>query len=136
MARAFAGAGMHVVIADIELEAAQAVAQELNGTPIQLDVARPDEVAAVADRIYRDHGAVHLLCNNAGAAIGGHLSAMPHDAWRWITPVNIEGVTNGLPAFLPRINAKAGDTHIHNTASRASPSPLPRRGASPPQQQT
>src|SRR3546814_1537911 len=70
MARAFAGAGMHVVIADIELEAAQAVAQELNGTPIQLDVARPDEVAAVADRIYRDHGAVHLLCNNAGVAIG------------------------------------------------------------------
>src|SRR3546814_15238366 len=50
MARAVAGAGMHVVIADIELEAAQAVAQELNGTPIQLDVARPDEVAAVADR--------------------------------------------------------------------------------------
>src|SRR3546814_4032746 len=85
---------MHVVIADIELEAAQAVAQELNGTPIQLDVARPDEVAAVADRIYRDHGAVHLLCNNAGVAIGGHLSAMTHDDWRWMISVNIEGVTN------------------------------------------
>src|SRR3546814_20511502 len=90
MARAFAGAGMHVVIADIELEAAQAVAQELNGTHIQLDVARPDEVAAVADRIYRDHRAVHLLCHTAGCAIGGPLAAHPHNAWGWSVSVHIQ----------------------------------------------
>lgn len=128
MARAFAGAGMHVIVADIELEAAQAVARELNGTPVQLDVARPDEVAALADRIYRDHGAVHLLCNNAGVAIGGRLSDMTHDDWRWMISVNIEGVTNGLTAFLPRMIAQAGEAHIVNTGSIAGLVTLPERG--------
>src|SRR3546814_7147372 len=92
-----------------------------------LDVARPDEVAAVADRIYRDHGAVHLLCNNAGVAIGGHLSAMTHDDWRWMISVNIEGVTNGLTAFLPRMIAQAGEAHIVNTGSIAGLVALPER---------
>src|SRR3546814_18586646 len=125
---------MHVVIADIELEAAQAVAQELNGTPIQLDVARPDEVAAVADRIYRDHGAVHLLCNNAGVAIGGHLSAMTHDDWRWMISVNIEGVTKGLTAFLPRMIAQAGVAHNVNTGSIGRLVSIPERAGYTPTQ--
>lgn len=128
MARAFAGAGMHVVVADIELEAAQAVARELNGTAIRLDVARPDEVQALADQVYRDHGAVHLLCNNAGVAIAGALSDMTHDDWRWMISVNIEGVTNGLTAFLPRMIAQQGEAHIVNTGSIAGLVTFPERG--------
>src|SRR3546814_21091767 len=97
-----------------------------------LDVARPDEVAAVADRIYRDHGAVHLLCNNAGVARGGHLSAMTHDDWRWMISVNIEGVTNGLTAFLPRMIAQAGEAHIVNPGSIPGRRALPEPGRQPP----
>lgn len=128
MARAFAGAGMHVVVADIELEAAQAVAGELKGSAVKLDVAKPDQMHALADQIYRDHGAVHLLCNNAGVAIAGPLSQMTHDDWRWMVSVNIEGVTNGLTAFLPRMIAQEDESHIVNTGSIAGLVSFPERG--------
>ena len=128
MARAFAGAGMPVVVTDIERDAAEAVAHEVNGTPAQLDVARPDDVRALADRVYRDHGAVHLLCNNAGVAIAGRLSEMTPDDWRWMVSVNIEGVANGLSAFLPRMIGQEGEAHIVNTGSIAGLVSLPERG--------
>lgn len=128
MARAFAGAGMHVVVADIEKEAAQAVARELSGTPVELDVAKPDQMNALADRIYRENGAVHLLCNNAGVAIAGPLAEMTHDDWRWMLSVNIEGVANGLAAFLPRMIAQGGEAHIVNMGSIAGLVSLSERG--------
>jgi NADP-dependent 3-hydroxy acid dehydrogenase YdfG len=128
MARAFAGAGMHVVVADIEREAAQAVASELNGTAVELDVSKPEAMRALADQVYRDFSAVHLLCNNAGAAIAGPLAEMTHDDWRWMLSVNIEGVTNSLTAFLPRMIAQQGEAHIVNTGSIAGLVTLPERG--------
>lgn len=128
MARAFAGAGMHVVVADIEKDAAEAVARELKGTPFKLDVSKPDEVQALADQVYRDHGAVHLLCNNAGVAIGGPLSEMTPADWRWMVSVNIEGVAYGLSAFLPRMIAQEGEAHIVNTGSIAGLVTIPERG--------
>src|SRR3546814_7864700 len=42
--------------------------------------------------------------------------------------VNIEGVTNGLTAFLPRMIAQAGEAHIVNTGSIAGLVALPERG--------
>lgn len=128
MARAFADAGMHVIVADIELKAAQAVASELNGTAAELDVAKPEAMQAFADQVYHDHGAVHLLCNNAGVAIAGPLAEMTYDDWRWMISVNIEGVTNGLTAFLPRMIAQEGEAHIVNTGSIAGLVTFPERG--------
>lgn len=128
MARAFATAGMHVVVSDIELAAAQAVAGEIKGTAVKLDVTKPDEVQALADQVYRDYGAAHLLCNNAGVAIAGPLAEMTADDWRWMVSVNIEGVTNGLTAFLPRMIAQGGEAHIVNTGSIAGLVTFPERG--------
>src|SRR3546814_17579245 len=53
---------------------------------------------------------------------------MTHDDWRWMISVNIEGVTNGLTAFLPRMIAQAGEAHIVNTGSIAGLVALPERG--------
>jgi NAD(P)-dependent dehydrogenase (short-subunit alcohol dehydrogenase family) len=39
--------------------------------------------------------------------------------WRWLLNVNLEGVANGLQAFLPRMKAQAGEKHVVNTASVA-----------------
>ena len=128
MARAFAGAGMHVVVADIEQEAADTVARELNGTPIRVDVTKPDDVQALADEVYRQHGAVHLLCNNAGVGIGGPLSEMTYDDWRWVISVNIEGVGNCLTALLPRMKEQEGEGHIVNTGSILGLVTFPERG--------
>jgi NAD(P)-dependent dehydrogenase (short-subunit alcohol dehydrogenase family) len=133
MALAFADAGMHVVVADIEPTAADKVAAELapkgvKAIAVQADVTRREAVEVLAERTYRDFGAAHVLCNNAGVAVFGTLDETRDTDWRWVLSVNLEGVVNGLQAFLPRMKAQAGPKHVVNTASVAGIAALPGLG--------
>jgi NAD(P)-dependent dehydrogenase (short-subunit alcohol dehydrogenase family) len=130
MVLAFADAGMHVVIADVEVGAAEKVADEARALGVKAfavatDVARLESVEALAERVYGELGAAHVLCNNAGVAVFGPLDDMRADDWRWLLGVNLEGVANGLQAFLPRMKAQAGEKHVVNTASIAGIGALP-----------
>lgn len=120
-----ARSGMHVVLADIELDAAQAVADEVRalGTralAVHTDVASLASVEALADAAYRELGAVHVLCNNAGVLLFGAMQDLKVDDWRWVLDVNVFGVLHGIYAFLPRLLAAGEPCHIVNTASIAS----------------
>ena len=133
MALAFAEAGMTVVVSDIERAAAEKVAAELESQgrralAVYTDVAKRDSVEALAERTYREFGAAHLLCNNAGVAAFGPLHEYRDSDWRWLLSVNLEGVVNGLQAFLPRMKAQAGPKHVVNTASIAGIAALPGLG--------
>ena len=133
MALAFADAGMRVVVSDIELPAAEKVAAEIQASgktalAVQSDVAKRESVEALAERTYRELGAAHLLCNNAGVAVFGPLDEQRDTDWRWVLSVNLEGVVNGLQAFLPRMKAQAGPKHVVNTASVAGIAALPGLG--------
>ena len=133
MALAFADAGMTVVVSDIELPAADKVAAEMQAAgqkalAVQTDVAKRDSVEALAERTYRELGAAHLLCNNAGVAVFGPLHEQRDTDWRWLLSVNLEGVANGLQAFLPRMKAQPGPKHVVNTASVAGIAALPGLG--------
>ncbi len=130
MALAFADAGMHVAVADIELGAAEKVADELRAKGVRAlavatDVAKRESVEALAERVYRELGSTHLLCNNAGVAVFGAVDEMRDTDWRWVLSVNLEGVVNGLQAFLPRMKAQPGPKHVVNTASVAGIAALP-----------
>ena len=123
-AHALADAGMNVVVADINEETAAKVAADLRdkGTtavPLAVDVADRASVDTLAERAYREFGAVHVLHNNAGVGIFARLDETSDDDWRWILDVNLHGVINGIQAFLPRIKAQGGEAHIVNTASLA-----------------
>ena len=121
---AFAQAGMHVAIADVEHASAEKVADEaralgVKALAVATDVARRDSVEALAERVFGELGAAHVLCNNAGVAVFGPLAEMRDADWRWLLSVNLEGVVNGLQAFLPRMKAQPGEKHVVNTASVA-----------------
>ncbi|MEM1101554.1 MAG: SDR family NAD(P)-dependent oxidoreductase, partial [Pseudomonadota bacterium] len=62
IARKFAAEGAHVVVADINLEGAQAVAAALGGAAAQVDVSDGASVAALC----ADWSAADILVNNAG----------------------------------------------------------------------
>lgn len=124
MALAFADAGMHVAIGDIEPAAGERVRKEVeakgvSGVALPLDVTSREQVEAFAERVYAELGAVHLLCNNAGVVTFDLMDHISDRDWRWVVAVNLEGVINGLQAFLPRMKAQAGEKHIVNTASIA-----------------
>jgi NAD(P)-dependent dehydrogenase (short-subunit alcohol dehydrogenase family) len=122
LARALAREGMQLVLADVELEPAQKLAEELasagaRAVAQRTDVSRNSDLRALADRAYEAFGAVHLLCNNAGVCQGGPIHQMTEADWRWILSVNLDGVIGGCREFVPRLIAQGEPAHILNTAS-------------------
>jgi NAD(P)-dependent dehydrogenase (short-subunit alcohol dehydrogenase family) len=122
IARACAAQGMNVVLADIELDAAKRVAEELvaagaSAHAVRTDVSRAEEVEALADESFERFGAVHLLCNNAGVAQGGAIHELRPEDWQWTLGVNLYGVIHGCRAFVRRWLERGAEAHVVNTAS-------------------
>jgi NAD(P)-dependent dehydrogenase (short-subunit alcohol dehydrogenase family) len=134
LAHAFAGEGMHVVVADIEQDAAEVVAsdvqkKEVRGLAMRADVADQASVQALADRAAAEFGHVNVLCNNAGVYVSGSLADATPEQWAWLLAVNLHGVIEGVRAFLPLLRkAGAGEAQIVNTASGAGLMPAPNSG--------
>ena len=126
IATALAGAGMRVVVADVEPDAAEAAVAEIassggEASAETLDVTDPAAVEALAEWCYEQHGGVDVLCNNAGVLGPTPLGAESLDNWRWTLDVNVLGVVHGINAFVPRMRAsvgeRGGEAHVVNTAS-------------------
>ena len=133
IALAFADAGTHVVIADIEEDAARTVAKEasergVRSLALRTDVADRASVEALADQVYAEFGAVNILCNNAGVVTMGTLDRCSDEDWRWLLSVNLFGVINGIQTFLPRMLAQPDEAHIVNTGSLCSLAAYPLYG--------
>src|SRR5262245_56338609 len=117
LALTWARAGMHVVVADIELDRAEAVAAEaraerVDAVAVQCDVAQPESVATLVDRAFEHFGAVNLLCNNAGVTLNRPLLECSVQDWEWVLGVNLFGVINCSNAFVPRMRAQNDAAHI------------------------
>jgi NAD(P)-dependent dehydrogenase (short-subunit alcohol dehydrogenase family) len=124
MARAFAAAGMKVVIADLRqdhLDQAMGLLTRAGAAVhgLRLDVADRAAMAAAAEETVRVFGKVHLLVNNAAVGIIGPMIDAHYDDWDWALGVNIGGVVNGLMEFLPRIRAHGEPGHVVSTSSMA-----------------
>src|SRR5688572_9116001 len=119
MASRFVAEGMQVVIADIEQGALDATAAEIGAVGIRTDVSEADSVAALADAVIERHGAVHVVCNNAGVGGGGVISSLTLNDWKWVVDVNLWGVVHGIHFFLPHLLENDDGGHIVNTASMA-----------------
>ena len=120
MAKAFAGAGMKVVLADIEAEPLEAAAATFGDEAIAVrcDVSDPASVDALRDAALDAFGAVHVVCNNAGVSTGGPAWSHTPEEWNWVLGVNLLGVVNGIRSFTPLL-IEQGEGHIVNTASMA-----------------
>jgi NAD(P)-dependent dehydrogenase (short-subunit alcohol dehydrogenase family) len=124
LGRAFAEAGMNVMLADIETDALAAAVESLDkyGPAIRgviCDVADPVSVGRAAEASFEAFGKVHVVCNNAGVAAAGGIDNISLDNWRWVLDVNLMGVVHGIAAFLPHIRGHGEGGHFVNTASMA-----------------
>jgi len=122
LAERFTAEGMRVVMADVEepaLSTAAATLAESGASvlPVVTDVADLSAVEALRDAALSQFGAVHVVCNNAGVG-GPHgpLWECPPGEWDWVLGVNLNGVMNGVRAFMPvLLSQDAG--HLVNTSS-------------------
>ena len=124
MAERFAAEGMVVAVADIRLEEARRVAQEIadaggRAIPMEVDVSNRDSVEALAERIDRDLGGARVLVNNAGVISPSPLLAPEELGWRWIVEVNLFGIVYMVQTFVPRMLKRRQPSHVVNVASLA-----------------
>jgi NAD(P)-dependent dehydrogenase (short-subunit alcohol dehydrogenase family) len=125
MARRLAKEGMRLMLADLDQGRLADLARELATVGGQVatqavDVARADDVEALAARTYQVFGAAHILCNNAGVLPPGVPTWSGNLAtWNWTLGVNFYGVLHGIQAFVPRMLDAGHEAHIVNTASLA-----------------
>lgn len=115
VARRLAAEGAKVVIADFNLDAAQKVAAELGGVAVQVDVSKPESVAAAFAGLDR----IDVLVNSAGVAHIGNLLGTPVEDFDRVYGVNVKGVYLTMQAVLPKMLAHGGGA-ILNLASIAS----------------
>ena len=122
-ARAFAGRGADVVLADVDDAGLAAVSDEISATggrahAFHCDVSRDDDVSELARQTLSVFGRADVIMNNAGVAIRGPVEEIGLDDWRWIVDINLMGVVRGTHAFLPHL-LERGSGWIVNTASIA-----------------
>jgi len=123
-AREFAGRGARVMLADIDPSAlddavATLRADGIDAHGVVCDVRKLDDVSHLADEAFRVFGDVHVVFNNAGIAYAGPIEQTSHDDWRFVIDVDLWGPIHGVEAFLPRLIAQGGDSHIVFTSSFA-----------------
>ena len=99
-------AGAFVYIADINLAAAEALAQSLgSANALHLDVTSPDSVSAAAAQLTR----LDLLVNNAGIGHVGSIETTESDDFDRLLNVNVRGVYLVTRAFLPLLLADTNE---------------------------
>ena len=119
LARKFAGqeAARHVVVADLDADGADAVAAEIGGSSMRVDVGREADVAELIDRTERDRGPIDLFCSNAGIGLGKGIDE-PDDVWDAIWRVNTMSHVWAARHLVPRMTARGGG-YLFSTASAA-----------------
>lgn len=117
-ARALAADGWHPVLGARRLDRVRAIADEVGGTALPLDVTDAASVDAFAQRV-RDLGPVRGLVNNAGGAKGTEkVVDADEEHWRWMWESNVLGTVRVTKALLPSLIA-SGDGHIVTITSIA-----------------
>ena len=124
IAERLAGAGMQLVLADVEDGPLRAATDELAAGGVEVLAVPTDvTVAAAVDDLaaaaYARFGAVHVVCNNAGVVTFGPCWEQTVEDWTWVLGVDLWGVVHGVRAFVPRMLAGGEPGHVVNTSSIA-----------------
>lgn len=128
-ARIGARLGMRLVLADVQQEALDKAATELQAAgaevlAMRVDVSKAEQVEALGAATLARFGAPHLVFNNAGVAAAGLIWENSARDWEWVIGVNLMGVAHGVRVFTPMmLDAARQDPawrgHIVNTSSMA-----------------
>jgi NAD(P)-dependent dehydrogenase (short-subunit alcohol dehydrogenase family) len=122
IAARLAGAGAHVLIADLDEDAARVAADRIGAAPGRVlaagaDVREPDQIAGLVERAEGELGPVDLYVANAG--VGGPIGLGVDEAeWDRAFDVNIRAHVRAAQVLVPRW-LERGDGYFLSTASAA-----------------
>jgi len=134
LARRAGALGMNVIVTDVALDRATAIAAEIRAdggqaTPMAVDVSKPEALDRLAADVDAQFGAVRLLINNAGIETLGLTWEIPVARWEATLNINIHGVVHGVRAFVPHMLKHGRPAWIGNLASIGAFSAMPTQTA-------
>lgn len=107
-ARLFAHHGARVVVAEVDAERGQAIADEIGGSALAVDVREAEQVHSLAQTVLDRFGRVDVLVNNVGHWLrhpGNFVDTDPQ-LWDELYRVNLHHVFLATHAFLPAMIAQ------------------------------
>ena len=122
-ALALAKRGGSVVVTDLDVSRAEAVADEMvrrgyRAVGVRCDVSSDDDVAAAYATTMSSFGRADIVMSNVGVIAMGLPEQIPLAAWASLLDVNVLGTVRVLRTFLPHL-LERGTGHVVTTASTA-----------------
>lgn len=120
LCRALASKGAKVVVSDLDLDAAQKVADDIGGMAIGCDVSKEHSIVELISQVESEIGVIDLFCSNAGFGVGepSHAASASNDVWQKNWDIHVMAHVWASRALLPSM-IKRGDGYLINTASAA-----------------
>ena len=119
--RAYAAEGARVVVADMAMDKAEALAKDLgrSASAVHLDVARRDSVDAMIETVVGRHGRIDILVNNAAVFDMAPLLEITEASFDRQFAINVKGLLFTLQAVAKQMVKQGGGGKIINMASQA-----------------
>lgn len=123
LARELAERGATVVVADLDGDGAMAVAQQIGGRGVALDVRDGAALTALIEDVEGREGPIDLFCSNAGIATGfdpefENAGGASDGIWQQAWEVNVLAHVRAARVLIPRMKAR-GQGHFLHTISAA-----------------
>jgi 3-oxoacyl-[acyl-carrier protein] reductase len=106
IATVLASEGARVAIADVNLEAARATAEELGGIAIEVDVTSRSSVRDMAARALAEFGRLDILAANAGIYPTALIDEIDEREWDRVNDLNAKGAFFALQACVPAMRQR------------------------------
>jgi 3-hydroxybutyrate dehydrogenase len=118
IAEIYAREGAKVAIADMNMAAAQAAAEELkargaSAMAVAVDVTDEGQVNGAVDAVAKAWGGVDILVSNAGIQIVHPLEEFSYAEWKKMIAIHLDGAFLTTKACLPHMYAKGGGSVIY-----------------------
>lgn len=127
IARLFVAEGARVLIADLDIERASAVASDLGAAAhaVRCDVSKAEDVEAAVKACEQQFGAVHIVVNNAGTTHRNQpMLEVDEATFDRVFNVNVKSIYHMARAVVPLMR-KQGSGSIINIGSTAGIRPRP-----------
>ena len=123
-ARLFAAEAAHVIVADIDLDAARVTVSEIERAGGQavgerVDVTDASQTVEVADRVVERFGRIDVVFNNAGIAGVGDVVETTPELFDTVMRVNVRGVYLMSRAVVPHMMARKSGSIINMSSGIA-----------------
>jgi len=121
----FVAEGARVIVADINMDAASAVAEDINASAFRVDVANNSSVNAMVEAAFSLFGKLDIIVNNAGIThLPTPLEDVSEEEFDRVLAVNAKSVFLTARHIVPHMKSN-GTGAILNVASTAGLSPRP-----------